>query len=198
MTSTFWLLRDKGEVYALCSLCVMYRRLEFYVDYNAAPTELAGVLQEQGGRCRAEIEDFPSCRTTRLRIIQEEDDPAESGVVDPDDVVIEAGSPPSVLTPNDSPRTVPYGTTAPDTMPVTLEGARMLILSRDAADDGRYLVLEERDLDDLRVVPSQTYTVDVIEDRLVEAWDRDAGEPHVPCLLAVELRTGCLIFQHSA
>ena len=103
----------------------------------------------------------------------------------------------TVAEPNDSPRTVPYGTTASDTMPVILEGARMLILSRYAGDDDRFLVLEERDLDDLRVVPSRTYTVDVIADRLVEAWDRDAGEPHVPCLLAVELRTGCLIFQHS-
>lgn len=102
-----------------------------------------------------------------------------------------------VLTQDNPPRTVPGGTTAQETMPVTLEGARMLVLSRYPGDDGRFLILKERDLGDLRVVPSRTYTVGEIEDRLVEAWDRDAGEPHLPCLLAVELRAGFLIFQHS-
>lgn len=58
-----WLLRDSGEIYALCSLCVMHRRLEVYVDYQASDEEIAGVVAAQGGRCRAEIEDFPSCRT---------------------------------------------------------------------------------------------------------------------------------------
>lgn len=58
-----WLLRDKGEVYALCSLCVMYRRLEFYVDYDATPEQIAEVVASQDGRCRAEIEDYPCCRS---------------------------------------------------------------------------------------------------------------------------------------
>jgi hypothetical protein len=80
---------------------------------------------------------------------------------------------------------------------VILHGAKLLVLSRYPALDGRFSILEERDLGDLRVVPSRTYTVDEIEDRLVEAWDRDAGEPHVPCLLAVETPRGLLIFQHS-
>lgn len=63
MPKTYWLLRDKGEVYALCSLCVMYRRLEFYVDHDAAADELAAVVEAQGGGCRALIEDFPCCRS---------------------------------------------------------------------------------------------------------------------------------------
>lgn len=58
-----WLLRDKGEVYALCSLCVMYRRLEFFVDYDATPGQIAEVVASQDGRCRAEIEDYPCCRS---------------------------------------------------------------------------------------------------------------------------------------
>ena len=56
-----WLLRDSGEIYALCSLCVMHRHLEFYVDYDAPAEEIADVVELQGGRCRAEIEDYPSC-----------------------------------------------------------------------------------------------------------------------------------------
>jgi hypothetical protein len=59
-----WLLRDSGEIYALCSLCVMHRRLEFYVDHHASDGEIAEVVALQGGRCRAEIEDFPSCLTS--------------------------------------------------------------------------------------------------------------------------------------
>lgn len=58
-----WLLRDSGEIYALCSLCVMHRHLEVYVDYHASDDEIARVVAVQGGRCRAEIEDFPACRT---------------------------------------------------------------------------------------------------------------------------------------
>ena len=64
MPAKLWLVRDKGEVYALCSLCVMYRRLEVFVDQADPGGELAGVAAAQGGRCRAEIEDSPCCRST--------------------------------------------------------------------------------------------------------------------------------------
>ena len=65
MAVKVWLVRDKNEVYALCSLCVMHRRLELFVDQAAAPRELADVVSAQGGRCRAENEDYPCCRSTR-------------------------------------------------------------------------------------------------------------------------------------
>jgi hypothetical protein len=103
----------------------------------------------------------------------------------------------NMLTPTTPPRSIAGGTTAVRPMPVSLAGARLLVISRYPADDGTYAVLEERGLDDLRVDASETSWVDEIEDRLVEAWDRDAGEPHLPCKLAVELSTGLVIHQHS-
>lgn len=80
---------------------------------------------------------------------------------------------------------------------MSIGGAKLFIVARFPGSDGRFAVLEERGLDALRIHPSQTYTVDEIEDLLVEAWDRDAGEPHLPCLLVVELQTGSVIHQHS-
>lgn len=76
-----WLLRDSGEIYALCSLCVMHRRLEFYVDHHASEEETADVVARQGGRCRAEIEDFPSCLT---RPATEADPVGEAGADGPE------------------------------------------------------------------------------------------------------------------
>jgi hypothetical protein len=63
MTVKLWIVRDKGEVYALCTPCVMNRRLELFVDRNPPEAEAAAVSEQQGGRCRAEIEDYPSCLT---------------------------------------------------------------------------------------------------------------------------------------
>ena len=37
----FLMSRDSGEIYALCSLCVMHRHLEFYVDHHASDEEIA-------------------------------------------------------------------------------------------------------------------------------------------------------------
>lgn len=101
------------------------------------------------------------------------------------------------MTPSHPLRSIISGTNAPRTEQVFLDGARLLVVARYPGSDNRYDVLEERGLDDLRVVPSRAYSVAEIEDRLVEAWDRDAGEPHVPCRLAVELQTGFVIHQHS-
>jgi hypothetical protein len=63
MPTKLWLVRDKEEVYALCGLCVMYRHLGLFVDHAAADEELSGVVAAQGGVCRAEIEDYPCCRS---------------------------------------------------------------------------------------------------------------------------------------
>ena len=63
MPAKLWLLRDGGETYALCSLCVLHRELGVYVDYGATPADLAEVVATQNGRCRAEIEDVPDCRS---------------------------------------------------------------------------------------------------------------------------------------
>ena len=84
-----WLLRDSGEIYALCSLCVMHRHLEFYVDHHVSDDEIAGVVALQGGRCRAEIEDSPACRTS----------PPASVETAPSD----AGEPTSTLTCSEAP-----------------------------------------------------------------------------------------------
>lgn len=82
-----WLLRDSGEIYALCSLCVMHRHLEFYVDHHASDDETAEVVALQGGRCRAEIEDFPSCLTRPAPaadpVAEAEADGREGGGCDP-------------------------------------------------------------------------------------------------------------------
>jgi hypothetical protein len=62
-----WIIHDKGETYALCSMCVLHRRLEPFVDYTPAPEAAEAVITAQGGKCRAEIEDYPDCRSTRGR-----------------------------------------------------------------------------------------------------------------------------------
>lgn len=63
MSVKLWIVRDKDEVYALCTPCVMHRRLELFVDRNPSEAEATEVFEQQGGRCRAEIEDYPSCLT---------------------------------------------------------------------------------------------------------------------------------------
>ena len=88
-------------------------------------------------------------------------------------------------------------TTAADAEYVPLDSWRLLVISRYPETDGRFTVLETRGLEDIRLTTNRTYTVDEIEDRLVEAWDRDAGEPFVPCRLALELPGGAVIHQHS-